>query len=158
MSASPSLRIALAINRGVFAAELKFFENIWRGGAELWVDVGSKSAKFGYLYWIRGEEDNRRGGKNRDRGGSERVRVRDRRKAVIVVKPHKTCGGSKFNVPGSREEQPAGGTSTFREFPKRRNDRRLQWRPTTASRRRDRFTFIPNHLPAVFALVSVSHC
>jgi hypothetical protein len=26
MSASPSLRIALAINRGVFAAELRFFE------------------------------------------------------------------------------------------------------------------------------------
>jgi hypothetical protein len=46
MSASPSLRIALAINRGVFAAELRFFENIWRGGAELWVDVGSTSAKI----------------------------------------------------------------------------------------------------------------
>jgi hypothetical protein len=39
--------------------KLKFFENIWRGGAVLWVDVGSKSAKIGLVYWIRGEEDNR---------------------------------------------------------------------------------------------------
>jgi hypothetical protein len=31
---------------------------------------------------------------SRDRGG-ENCRERDRRKAVFVIKPHKTCGGSK---------------------------------------------------------------
>jgi hypothetical protein len=40
-------------------AQILFSENLWRGGAVLWVDVGSKSAKLSLLYWIRGEEDNR---------------------------------------------------------------------------------------------------
>jgi hypothetical protein len=34
------------------------------GGAVLWVDVRSKSAKIGLVYWIRGKENNRRGGEN----------------------------------------------------------------------------------------------
>jgi hypothetical protein len=36
-----------------------FRKNLWPGGAVFWVDVGSKSAKIGLVYWIRGKEDNR---------------------------------------------------------------------------------------------------
>jgi hypothetical protein len=39
---------------------------------------------------------------------------------VFVIKPHKTCGGSKFNV--QEKSNRLGDTSTFREFSKRRNE------------------------------------
>jgi hypothetical protein len=82
MSASPSLRIALAINRGVFAAELKFFENIWRGGATLWVDVRSESAKIGRSLLDSGQRRQPvRGGESVVVGGKTRVRDKPRREA-----------------------------------------------------------------------------
>jgi len=71
-----------AINRDIFAAENYVLSNIWRGGAVLWVDAGSKSAKSGLLYWIRGKED---------RGKRDRYR----RKAVNV--------GEKCRVRGSEK-------------------------------------------------------
>jgi hypothetical protein len=45
--------------RSLKKTKLLFWKNLWRGGAVLWVDVGSKSAKIGLVYWIRGEENNR---------------------------------------------------------------------------------------------------
>jgi hypothetical protein len=82
MSASPSLRIA-PINRGVFAAELKFFENIWRGGATLWVDVRSESAKIGRSLLDSGQRRQPavRGGESVVVGGKTRVRDKPRREA-----------------------------------------------------------------------------
>ena len=73
--------------------------------------------------------------KGRDRGG-EKCRVRGRRKAVdvFVLKPHKTAAvqSSMFKVQVCDSENsvivfvigrpPVGGTSTFREFSKRRNE------------------------------------
>jgi hypothetical protein len=60
-----------------------FRKNLWRSGAAFWVDVRSKSAKIGLVYWIRGNEDNRRGREKGDRGGGE-VRVRGGRRDVTV--------------------------------------------------------------------------
>jgi hypothetical protein len=56
---------------GLFQLGQEFFgvavvigDNV-RGVAALWVDVGSRSAKIGLVYWIRGKED--RGKRGRDR-------------------------------------------------------------------------------------------
>jgi hypothetical protein len=53
-----------------------------------WVDVGSKSAKLGLVYWIRSEENNRFPGQRRDVlmfvAGRTAVDV-GRRKDVFVI-------------------------------------------------------------------------
>jgi len=59
------------------------FENIWRGGAVLWVDVGSKRPNLAVLYWIRGKEDRGKRGRGRKK---DVIVIRDRGgDAVFVV-------------------------------------------------------------------------
>jgi hypothetical protein len=64
--------------------KLKFSENIWRGGAVLWVDVRSESAKIGNSLLDSAGFGQGRGVGER---GGEKCRVRDRRNAVFVVGP-----------------------------------------------------------------------
>jgi hypothetical protein len=57
--------------------QILFRKNLWRGGAALWADVGSKSAKIGNSLLDLGQ-------RRQPKFGSEKRRERDWRKAVFV--------------------------------------------------------------------------